>query len=86
MPSTRTVRVFSTSGTTGTPSYIPLTANDVAYWTRVSARTYTCSGMKRGDSLISTYGAGPFAAGITVDAFNALQLSTSRSAAATPNG
>jgi phenylacetate-CoA ligase len=73
-PMTNIVRVFSTSGTTGTPSYIPLTANDVANWTRISARSYSASGIKRGDALISTYGAGPFVAGITFDSFNALGL------------
>ena len=68
------VRVFSTSGTTGTPSYIPLTAVDIANWTRISARSYAASGIARGEALISTYGAGPFVAGITFDAFNALGL------------
>ena len=70
VPLADTVRIFSTSGTTGTPSYIPLTAHDVANWTRISARTYSAGGTRRGDGLISTYGAGPFVAGITFDAFN----------------
>ncbi|MCB1502309.1 MAG: phenylacetate--CoA ligase family protein [Bauldia sp.] len=67
-------RIFSTSGTTGTPSYIPLTANDIANWTRISARSYSASGIRRGDALVSTYGAGPFVAGITLDAFNLMGL------------
>jgi len=75
VPLSETLRIFSTSGTTGTPSYIPLTARDVANWTRISARTYAASGTRRGDGLISTYGGGPFVAGITFDAFNALGLS-----------
>jgi hypothetical protein len=70
VPLDRTTRIFSTSGTTGTPSYIPLTATDVANWTRISARTYSTGGTRRGDGLVSTYGAGPFVAGITFDAFN----------------
>jgi len=70
VPLDQTVRIFSTSGTTGTPSYIPLTATDVANWTRISARTYSTGGTRRGDGLVSTYGAGPFVAGITFDAFN----------------
>ena len=70
-----TVRIFSTSGTTGTPSYIPLTANDIVNWTRISARTYAAGGIRRGDGLISTYGAGPFVAGITFDAFSLLGVS-----------
>ena len=75
VPLRDTVRIFSTSGTTGTPSYIPLTANDVVNWTRISARTYAAGGIRRGDGLISTYGAGPFVAGITFDAFNLLGVS-----------
>ena len=74
VPLSDCVRVFSTSGTTGTPSYIPLTATDIADWTRISARSYAASGIARGEALISTYGAGPFVAGITFDAFNALGL------------
>src|SRR5271155_4577230 len=30
------VRIYSTSGTTGTPSYIPLTAPDLDVWIRIS--------------------------------------------------
>lgn len=75
VPLRDTVRIFSTSGTTGTPSYIPLTARDIANWTRISARTYSASGIRRGDGLISTYGGGPFVAGITFDAFNLIGVS-----------
>jgi phenylacetate-CoA ligase len=63
-------RIFSTSGTTGTPSYVPLTAEDIADWVSVSSRSYSASGVGRGDRLISTYGAGPFAAGVALDTFN----------------
>src|SRR5918997_2886793 len=54
------VRIFSTSGTTGTPTYIPLTASDLAGWIRISSRSYSASGVNRGDALVSTYNAGPF--------------------------
>ncbi len=67
-------RIFSTSGTTGTPSYIPLTAADHAQWLRISSRSYSASGLKAGDRLISTYNAGPFVAGIGLDAMHALGL------------
>jgi phenylacetate-CoA ligase len=67
-------RIFSTSGTTGTPSYVPLTAEDHADWVRISSRSYAASGVRRGDRLVSTYGAGPFVAGVTLDTFNALGL------------
>ena len=73
-PLDKVARIFSTSGTTGVPSYVPLTAEDIANWVRISSRTYSASGVKRGDRLISTYSAGPFVAGVTLDAFNALGL------------
>jgi phenylacetate-CoA ligase len=38
-------RIYSTSGTTGTPSYIPLTAGDLDNWIRGSARSYAASGV-----------------------------------------
>ena len=69
------MRIFSTSGTTGMPSFIPLTPNDLHAWTRISARSYTASGLKAGGGLISTYGAGPFVAGVTFDAFGLIGVS-----------
>jgi phenylacetate-CoA ligase len=63
------VRVYSTSGTTGTPSYIPLTASDLDNWVTGSARSYAASGISRGDRVITTYNAGPFVAGAALDAF-----------------
>jgi phenylacetate-CoA ligase len=68
------VRIFSTSGTTGAPSYVPLTAADLAGWVRISSRSYAASGIRAKDCLASTYGAGPFVAGATLDAFAALGL------------
>ncbi len=67
-------RIFSTSGTTGAPSYIPLTRDDLADWVRISARSYAASGLAAGERLISTYNAGPFVAGVGLDAFHALGL------------
>jgi len=62
-------RVYSTSGTTGTPSYIPLTAADVENWVTGSARSYSASGIGPGDVVVTTYNAGPFVAGAALDAF-----------------
>lgn len=63
-------RIFSTSGTTGMPSYIPLTRSDLNNWVQTSARSYSAAGLHAGERLISTYNAGPFAAGAALDAFN----------------
>jgi phenylacetate-CoA ligase len=65
-------RIFSTSGTTGIPSYIPLTASDLDNWVRTSARTYATTGIGKGKRVVSTYNAGPFVAGAALDAFNLL--------------
>ena len=53
------VRIYSTSGTTGTPSYIPLTAGDLDNWVTGSARSYAASGVSAGQRIVSTYNAGP---------------------------
>jgi len=68
------VRIYSTSGTTGTPSYIPLTAADLDRWTTASARSYSASGVAAGMRVISTYNAGPFVAGAALGAFDKLGL------------
>jgi phenylacetate-CoA ligase len=69
------VRIYSTSGTTGTPSYIPLTADDLDNWVTGSARSYAASGVTAGQRIVSTYNAGPFVAGAALDAFERIGLS-----------
>jgi phenylacetate-CoA ligase len=68
------VRIYSTSGTTGTPSFIPLTAADLEVWVRTSARSYAASGIVNGERIVSTYNAGPFVAGVALGAFDRLGL------------
>ena len=68
------VRIYSTSGTTGTPSYIPLTAGDLDNWITGSARSYAASGIKAGERIVSTYNAGPFVAGAALASFDRLGL------------
>ena len=46
------VRIHSTSGTTGAPSYIPLTAGDLDNWVTSSARSYAASGLAAGQRLV----------------------------------
>jgi phenylacetate-CoA ligase len=69
------VRIYSTSGTTGTPSYIPLTAGDLDNWVTGSARGYGASGASAGERIVSTYSAGPFVAGAALAAFDRIGLS-----------
>ncbi len=68
------VRIYSTSGTTGTPSYIPLTAEDLDNWVTGSARSYSASGVVAGERIVSTYNAGPFVAGAALTAFDRIGL------------
>jgi phenylacetate-CoA ligase len=68
------VRIYSTSGTTSTPNYIPLTAGDLDNWVTGSARSYAASGVAAGQRIVSTYNAGPFVAGAALAAFDRLGL------------
>ena len=68
------MRIYSTSGTTGTPSYIPLTASDLDNWVTGSARSYAASGVAAGERIVSTYNAGPFVAGAALAAFDRIGL------------
>jgi phenylacetate-CoA ligase len=72
--SSEIVRVYSTSGTTGTPSYLPLTAGDLDNWVTGSARSYAASGVTPGQWIVSTYNAGPFVAGAALEAFERIGL------------
>ena len=68
------VRIYSTSGTTGAPSYVPLTAGDLESWVLGSARSYAASGVAAGQRIVSTYNAGPFVAGAALAAFDRIGL------------
>ena len=68
------VRIYSTSGTTGTPTYVPLTAGDLENWVTASARSYAASGIAAGQRIVSTYNAGPFVAGAALAAFDRIGL------------
>jgi len=65
-------RIYSTSGTSGTPLYIPLSKNDVDDWRQIGKATYSCNGLKAGERVATTFGAGPFVAGASLHAFEAI--------------
>ena len=67
-------RIYTTSGTTGAPSYVPLTAGDLENWVTASARSYAASGVAAGQRIVSTYNAGPFVAGAALAAFERIGL------------
>ena len=63
-------RVYQTSGSSGHPSVIALTATDCKTWTTIGARTYWTTGIRPHNSVLTTFGAGPFVAGQTHDTFD----------------
>lgn len=63
-------RVYQTSGSSGHPSVIALTATDCETWTTIGARTYWTTGIRSHNSVLTTFGAGPFVAGQTHDTFD----------------
>ena len=63
-------RIYQTSGTTGSPSVLALSAADVATWTTIGTRTYFTTGVHEHNAVLSTFGAGPFVAGHTYFVLN----------------
>lgn len=65
-------RVFTTSGTSGTPTYIALTSKDIDVWATNTARSYIASGFRPGQRLVVAFNAGPFVAGAAYYGFDKL--------------
>ena len=51
VPMSEIVRVHASSGTTGKPTVVGYTRNDIATWSEVMARTLTCAGANRNDFI-----------------------------------
>ncbi len=68
--STELVRVFSTSGTTGVPCYLGLTAADLDMYATNVARGYSAAGFSRGQKVVVGFNAGPFVAGAVYYGFD----------------
>jgi phenylacetate-CoA ligase len=68
-------RVFSTSGTTGTPCYLGLTAADLDMYATNVARGYTAAGFSRGQKVVVGFNAGPFVAGAVYYGFDKIGCS-----------
>jgi phenylacetate-CoA ligase len=62
-------RIYSTSGTTGAPSYIAVTDADLAAWADIGSRSYAANGIAPGQRAVLTYNSGPFVAGAVFDAW-----------------
>ncbi len=71
-PMDKIARIYSTSGTSGIPMYIPLTQNDLTRWIRTSQRAYTAAGIRPDHRVLTTYNSGPFVAGAVGESLQAL--------------
>ena len=66
-------RIFSTSGTTGTPCYVALTMSDLQdVWAVNTARSYAAAGFRPSQRLVVAFNAGPFVAGAAYFGFDRL--------------
>jgi len=64
VPMSEIVRLHASSGTTGKPTVVGYTRNDIATWSEVMARTLTCAGANRNDFIQIAYGYGLFTGGL----------------------
>ena len=66
VPREELVRVHASSGTTGQPTVVGYTQNDIDMWADVIARSLKAAGLRKGDLLHNGYGYGLFTGGLGV--------------------
>ncbi len=77
VPREQVARIHASSGTTGQPTVVGYTKNDLANWGQVVARSLRAAGMRPGDMLHNAYGYGLFTGGLGIHlGADALGLST----------
>src|SRR3984885_3102220 len=59
------IRVHSSTGTTGKPSFVGLTRRDAKMWTRLTARSFYPQGLRKSDIVIHAAGLTMFVAGLS---------------------
>ena len=64
VPRERVMRVHASSGTTGKPTVVGYTRNDLDMWADVVARSMRAAGVRSGDMVQITYGYGLFTGGL----------------------
>lgn len=64
VPTTEIVRFHASSGTSGKPTVVGYTENDLTYWTEALARSLTSVGIGNEDVLQVSYGYGLFTGGL----------------------
>ncbi len=63
-PMSEVVRLHASSGTTGKPTVVAYTQEDVDVWASVMVRTFAACGCHRGDIIQNAYGYGLFTGGL----------------------
>jgi len=63
-PREELVRLHASSGTTGKPTVVGYSAQDIATWADLMARTMACAGARPGDVIHNAYGYGLFTGGL----------------------
>ena len=58
------VRLHASSGTTGKPTVVAYTKEDIAVWSSVMVRTFAACGLHEGDIIQNAYGYGLFTGGL----------------------
>mmetsp|Transcript_269 Transcript_269/g.774 ORF Transcript_269/g.774 Transcript_269/m.774 type:complete len:435 (-) Transcript_269:800-2104(-) len=66
VPRDQVARIHASSGTTGQPTVVGYTENDLKNWGAVVARSLRAAGMQQGDLLHNAYGYGLFTGGLGV--------------------
>ena len=64
VPLQEVIRVHASSGTTGRPTVVAYTRNDVALWSDLMARVYAAAGVTANDIIHNAYGYGLFTGGL----------------------
>jgi len=64
VPRDEVIRIHASSGTTGKPTVVGYTRDDIAVWAEVCARSFALSGAKPGDIFQNAYGYGLFTGGL----------------------
>jgi phenylacetate-CoA ligase len=64
VPQAQVVRIHASSGTTGKPTVVGYTANDVHMWAECVARSIRAAGARPGDKVHISYGYGLFTGGL----------------------
>lgn len=63
-PMSEVVRLHASSGTTGKPTVVAYTREDVEVWASVMVRSFAATGVHRGDIVQNAYGYGLFTGGL----------------------